>query len=65
MLEDYLYNEDIIFSNISLRYKNNKTILNKVNLKIKAKTTVAIVGESGSGNILIKFINTFNQTHFW
>lgn len=42
--------ESIEFKNITFAYpQTERTVLEKINLKIKAGSTVAIVGESGSG----------------
>mgnify|MGYP001287431217 CR=1 FL=1 len=50
------FNEEILFKDISLKYKNNQEdILKNLNLKIKKKDFIAIIGKTGSGKI--SFIN--------
>ena len=46
-------NEEIIFSNVSFAYNEDKTILKNINLNIKEKSFVSIVGVSGSGKSTI------------
>ena len=46
-------NEEIIFSNVSFAYNEDKTILKNINLNIKEKSFVSIVGGSGSGKSTI------------
>ena len=50
------------FKNVSFSYKENKEILHDISFKVKANTTVAFVGKSGSGkttifNLLTKLYN--------
>lgn len=54
-----LANGDIVFKDVSLNF-GSKTALNHVSLRIKAGTTVALVGQSGGGktsiaNLLVRF----------
>ena len=43
------FKNDIIFKNVSFKYNNaKKNCLTNINLKINSKSTVGIVGESGS-----------------
>ena len=44
---------DFEFKNVSFSYKKNKEILHNVSFKVKANTTVAFVGKSGSGKTTI------------
>ncbi len=44
---------DIIFNNVEFRYNDEATVLNKINLNIKAGTKVAFVGASGGGKSTI------------
>jgi ATP-binding cassette subfamily B protein len=51
---------DVEFRDVSFFYKDNETILNKFNLKVKAGQSVALVGHTGSGkttliNLLARF----------
>ena len=51
---------DVEFRDVSFYYKDNETILNKFNLKVKAGQSVALVGHTGSGkttliNLLARF----------
>lgn len=46
-------NEEIIFNNVSFAYNEDKTILKNINLNIKEKSFVSIVGVSGSGKSTI------------
>lgn len=55
------------FKNFSVFLKNNKKILNNINLEIKEKEFLGIVGESGSGkttllNSIISFLDEKNFT---
>ena len=47
-------NGDFEFKNVSFSYKKNKEILHDVSFSVKANTTVAFVGKSGSGKFIIK-----------
>lgn len=51
LLEDQIkFNSEILFKDISLKYKNNQDeILKNFNLKIKKKDFIAIIGKTGSG----------------
>ena len=41
---------EVEFDNVSFQYsENTKTVLSKINLKVKAGENVAVVGPSGSG----------------
>jgi len=42
----------LTINNLTISFKNNLKVVNKVNIKIPAGKTVAIVGESGSGKTL-------------
>ena len=46
-------NGDFEFKNVSFSYKENKEILHDVSFSVKANTTVAFVGKSGSGKSTI------------
>lgn len=56
---------DIQLSNITFSYDGRKNILSNINLTIKNKSKVAIIGKSGSGKstiakLLLKFLNPQN-----
>ena len=44
---------NIQFQNVSMRYKNGPMVLNNVNLDVKGKSKVALVGSSGGGKTTI------------
>jgi len=44
---------DIVFDNVTFRYEENENIFENFSLKIKAGTSVALVGESGVGKSTI------------
>ena len=44
---------NIQFQNVSMRYKNGPMVLNNVNLNVKGKSKVALVGSSGGGKTTI------------
>lgn len=46
-------NGDIEFENVSFHYEKGKPVINKLNLKIKAGQSVALVGETGGGKSTI------------
>ena len=46
-------NGDFEFKNVSFAYKKEKEILHNISFKVKANTTVAFVGKSGSGKSTI------------
>ena len=46
-------NGDFEFKNLSFAYKKEKEILHNISFKVKANTTVAFVGKSGSGKSTI------------
>ncbi|EKV57213.1 ABC-type transport system, ATPase and permease components [Brachyspira hampsonii 30446] len=46
-------NEEIIFKDVSFAYNKDKTILKNINMTIKEKSFVSIVGVSGSGKSTI------------
>jgi ATP-binding cassette subfamily B protein len=48
-----LKNRDILLSNVSFGYKDDKAVLHNVNLSIPSKTVTALVGPSGSGKSTI------------
>jgi ABC-type multidrug transport system fused ATPase/permease subunit len=49
-----LFKKELILKNISYTYPNSlRTSLNDINLKIKAKTTIGIVGVTGSGKTTV------------
>ncbi len=47
------FKENICFNNVSFSYNEERTILNNINLNIKKGTTIALVGQSGSGKTTI------------
>ena len=58
------FNKSIKLEKISFNYGNNNNILNNINLEIKKKSIIAIVGKSGSGkttilNILLGLSNNY------
>lgn len=56
-------NGDIIFNNLSFSYNNQDNILNNINLNIKDKSKVLILGPSGSGkSTLLKLIYKYYDT---
>jgi ATP-binding cassette subfamily B protein len=44
---------DIVFDDVSFRYEDSKSVLEKINLQIPAGETVAFVGPSGAGKTTI------------
>jgi subfamily B ATP-binding cassette protein MsbA len=44
---------NIQFHNVSMRYKNGPRVLNNVNLNVKGKSKVALVGSSGGGKTTV------------
>ena len=46
-------NGTIEFHNVSMRYRNGPNVLSNINLKIKGKSKVALVGSSGGGKSTI------------
>jgi len=44
---------DIVFDNVTFRYEENENVFDNFSLKIKAETSVALVGESGVGKSTI------------
>ncbi len=53
---------DIEFHNVSMNYKNSPLILKNINLKIKGKSKVALVGPSGGGkSTILNLIPRFYQ----
>ena len=44
---------NIQFQNVSMRYKNGPMVLNNVNLNVKGKSKVALVGSSGGGKTTV------------
>jgi len=59
-LSTEVYNGDIEFKNVNFSYKKNKYVLKNLNMYIKDKEKVAIIGRSGSGKstlskVLLKF----------
>ncbi|CCV64769.1 ABC-type transport system, permease and ATPse components [Alteracholeplasma palmae J233] len=54
--------ETIEFKNVGFQYKENETILEDFNLKIKAGQSVALVGHTGSGKTtLVNLISRFYE----
>lgn len=58
---------DFEFKNVTFTYKNGHKVIDNMNFKIKANSTVAFVGKSGSGkttvfNLLCKMYNTESGT---
>lgn len=48
--EEIVFNDFIEFKNVNYNYPNtSRTALKNINLKIKAKTTIGIIGPTGSG----------------
>jgi ATP-binding cassette, subfamily B, bacterial PglK len=47
------FNKEIILQNINFNYEKNKKVLNDVNISIKKGSSVAFVGQSGSGKSTI------------
>ncbi|KAH8739469.1 hypothetical protein FG386_000441 [Cryptosporidium ryanae] len=43
----------VIFDNVSFNYRNNDNILNSINLVVKKKETIGIIGSVGSGKTTI------------
>lgn len=61
-LKNSFINGDIEFKNVSFSYDSKKNILSDINLKIKAGTSNAIIGETGSGKTtIINLITNFYQ----
>jgi ATP-binding cassette subfamily B protein len=55
-----LKTNDIVFDEVSYRYKNNKTIFNKFSLSIKPNQKIGLVGHSGAGKSpLIKLLSRY------
>lgn len=53
-------NNEILFSNVTFDYKNNENyVLGPVNLKFPVNTTIALIGESGSGKSTIADLVNF------
>ncbi|MFJ5712918.1 ABC transporter ATP-binding protein [Neobacillus sp. NPDC093127] len=48
-----LLNGNIVFDEVSFRYDNHKSVLENINLNIRAGETVAFVGPSGAGKTTI------------
>ena len=53
---------DIVFSNVSFSYETGGEVLHNINLSIKHGTSIALVGETGSGkttlaNLICRFYN--------
>lgn len=47
--DNFIFNKDIAFRNISFQYDNSKKIFDNFNFKINKGETVAIIGSSGAG----------------
>lgn len=61
-LKNSFINGDIEFKDVSFSYDSKKNILSDINLKIKAGTSNAIIGETGSGKTtIINLITNFYQ----
>ncbi|MCC0640248.1 MULTISPECIES: ABC transporter ATP-binding protein [unclassified Clostridioides] len=61
-LKKSFINGDIEFKDVSFSYDSKKIILSDINLKIKAGTSNAIIGETGSGKTtIINLITNFYQ----
>ncbi|MCC0644439.1 MULTISPECIES: ABC transporter ATP-binding protein [unclassified Clostridioides] len=61
-LKKSFINGDIEFKDVSFSYDSKKNILSDINLKIKAGTSNAIIGETGSGKTtIINLITNFYQ----
>jgi ABC-type multidrug transport system fused ATPase/permease subunit len=61
-VEDKAHNGVIEFEDVSFGYDSNNILMKHLNLKIKAKSKVAIVGPTGAGkstiiNLLLRFYN--------
>lgn len=57
-------NENIIISNLNFGYNEDKTILKNINMTIKEKSFISIVGQSGSGkSTLAGLISLRNENY--
>ena len=55
-------NNDLIFENVSFGYKKDEYVLKNINLNIKANTSNAIIGETGSGKTtMVNLITRFYE----
>lgn len=55
-------NNDLIFENVSFGYKKDEPVLKNINLNIKANTSNAIIGETGSGKTtMVNLITRFYE----
>ena len=68
-IEDNIKNNCITFKGLSFSFDNRNYILNNINLTIKEKSKVMVVGKSGSGKstlfkLLLKYYNIFNDKIF-
>ncbi|MDO6354833.1 ABC transporter ATP-binding protein [Caloramator sp. CAR-1] len=52
-LEDFKIQGDIVFENVSFKYKEGERVLENFNLQVKKGQTIALVGETGSGKTTI------------
>ena len=61
----FLYvKENIIISNLNFGYNEEKTILKNINMTIKEKSFISIVGQSGSGkSTLAGLISLRNENY--
>ena len=57
-------NEDITFKDVSFAYNEDKTILKDINMTIKEKSFVSIVGVSGSGKSTIAGIISLRNENY-
>ena len=58
----YKINNELVFENVSFGYKKDEPVLNNINLKIKANTSNAIIGETGSGKTtMVNLITRFYE----
>ncbi|WP_157153822.1 ABC transporter ATP-binding protein/permease [Brachyspira murdochii] len=57
-------NEEIIFKDVSFAYNEDKTILRDINMTIKEKSFVSIVGISGSGKSTIAGIISLRNENY-
>ena len=58
----YKINNELVFENVSFGYKKDEPVLKNINLNIKANTSNAIIGETGSGKTtMVNLITRFYE----